>query len=132
MSTMNLTIDKDSNGNAILMKNSQTVTTITIKNDKNMNIDVGAGFGTGAFICSFKTFAEVNGAKGSLTGTWNRSVPNTQPSTEFSIATSGTTGILVTDTDDVADDQMFFSVQVDDGGTIYDSDPELKVKKIGG
>ncbi len=112
--------------------NGKVVTSVTIKKNQDMVINIGTGFGTTAYINSFSLFTEVSGTKGTTIGTWNRTTPTIQPSTEMSITTNGTTGILVTDTDTVTDDQVFFAVQVTDSGTVYTTDPELKVKKMTG
>jgi hypothetical protein len=131
MSNVQLNVRRDANGNVALYKNNQEVTSVEIKKDVSMQIGVGDGFTAGANVASFSLFNNVSGAKGTAIGTWSRTNPTVQPSAEISIAADGAAAIVVTDTDTKTVDELFyFSIQVQDGTTTYDTDPELKVKKI--
>lgn len=130
MSNIKLDVQRDASGNVALYKNKKVVTLVEIKKDVNMEVDIGSGFNPGATVSAFSLFTNTSGAKGSIIGTWSRSAPSTQPSTEVSIAASGAAAIVVTDTDTTVDEEMFFfSIQVTDGAATYDTDPELRVKK---
>lgn len=130
MSNIKLNVQRDANGVVALYKNNKAVTSVEIKKDVDMEIDVGDGFGAAARVSAFSLFTNVNGAKGAGIGTWTRQAPTVQPSTEIAIAANGDAGVKVTDTDTTVDEELFFfSVQVTDGAAVYDTDPELKVKK---
>ena len=133
MSNVKLDVRRDSNGHVALFKNNKEVTSVEIKKDVNMEIEIGTGFTTGAAVSSFSLFTNVSGGKGTPIGTWNRNNPTAQPSTEIAIAPDGAAAIVVTDTDTKNVDELFyFSIQVTDGTATYDTDPELRVKKLGG
>lgn len=130
METIQLLVNLTSTGTVTLTKDGKIVTTVTIEKDKDMAISIGTGFGKTAFVSTFSIYHETSGSKGTIIGSWNSTTPSSQPSNEMSVATFGNTGIMITDTNTVADDTVFFSVQVKDGSNVYNSDPELKVKKM--
>jgi len=133
MSNVKLNVKRDAAGTVALFKNNKEVTSVEIKKDVNMEIEIGTGFNTGAQVSAFSLFNNVNGTKGSFIGTWKRMTPTDQPSPELFIETEGSTAIQVTDTDSKSVDALFFfSVQVTDGKATYDTDPELRVKKLNG
>lgn len=133
----NVTIDArlGADGKAYLYgSNNKIVTQVEIKKNTNMEITIGTGFSPTAAITKF-TLYDVNadGTKNtaSVVGTWNRSAPTVPASTEISIAAKDAGAIEVTDTDSQPNDELFFfSITVTDGGSHYDSDPQLKVKKM--
>lgn len=133
MSNVQLNVQKSPSGTVALFEKGQEVTSVEISQNVKMEIDIGTGFTSGATVSGFSLFNNVNGAKGRSIGNWSRATPNDQPSPEISIAVDGATGIQVTDTDTTTEDELFyFSIQVADGNEVYDTDPELKVKKIRG
>ena len=133
MSNEILDVNLDSQGNANLTKDGKIVTLVEIEKDKDMEINIGTGFGSAALISGFKLYNNISGNKGSIIGSWYRIDPSSQPSSEISIATSGGKSIQVTDTNTLASDALFyFGVEVTDDGTVYPTDPELRVKKITG
>jgi len=133
MSNEILDVNLDSQGNANLTKDDKIVTLVEIEKNKDMEINIGTGFGGTALISGFKLYNNSGGNKGSIIGSWYRINPGSQPSSEISIATSGGKSIQVTDTNTLADDALFFfGVEVTDDGTVYPTDPELRVKKITG
>ena len=133
MSNIKLTAECDEKGTMALYKNKKVVTKVKIQKDVNMEIGVGEGFDGGAKVSAFSLFENINGAKGKSIGTWTRTKPSDQPSTEISVDEDGPAAILVTDTDHQDYDGLFFfSVEVTDDNASYDTDPELQVKKLGG
>ena len=114
--------------------NNKIVTQVEIKKNTNMEISIGTGFSGTAEITSFTLYGvKADGTKdvGNCLGTWLRTAPTTPPTTEVSVAATAGGAIEVTDTDSQPNDELFFfSIRVTDGGANYDSDPQLKVKKL--
>jgi hypothetical protein len=130
MGKIKVDVCKNTDGNVYLEQNNQVVTSITIKGDKDLEIGIGNGFGAAAQVDSLTLYNLSGGGKGTAIGTWSRSNPSSQPSTYVSISGDGN-GILVEDTNTVADQDVFFSVTATDNGQSYDTDPELIIKKKG-
>ena len=131
MSKIKLKVKKAADGTVGLYKNKKLVTSVEIKKDVHMEIDVGSGFNEGAFVSVFSLFENVRKRKGKSLGDWKRSNPSVQPSTEINVAITSPTAILVTDVNTKEEDgDFFFGVTVMDGQQPYETDPELKVKKI--
>jgi hypothetical protein len=131
MSNVKLNVKRDASGHVALYKNKKEVTSVEIKKNVKMKINIGDGFNAGATVSSFSLFENVRGTKGNDIGTWDRTNPATQPSDEIDVAADGAAAIVVTDTDRSTVDELFyFSIQVTDGKKTYDTDPELKVKRV--
>jgi hypothetical protein len=130
--TITIQINHDDKGNVTFTENGSTATQLEISSDQNLAIQLGTGFsGKGAQITSMELFTDVNHAKGTVVGTWQRVSPSNQPSAELSITENGN-NILVNDTNTTsADDCFFFAVTATDGTNSYSSDPELRVRKTG-
>jgi len=133
VSKVTLDVNLGPHGKVVLTEGHKPVTLVEIRKDRDMLIEIGTGFGTGANVSAFGLFHTKEGRKGSSIGTWRRTEPGTQPSSILSVSSSGPAAIVVKDTDTTNEDGLFFfSVHVTDGSQVFDTDPELKVKKIGG
>lgn len=133
----NVTIDArlGSDGKSYLYgNNNKIVTEVEIKKNTDMVITIGSGFSNTAEISKFVLYPVLaDGTKDSANpiGTWQRGNPTQEPTDYVSIAAATAGGVQVTDTDGHTNDGLFFfSITVADGGANYDSDPQLKVKKI--
>jgi hypothetical protein len=130
--TTKIKINHDDQGNVTFTQNGQTPGLLEISGDNNLEVKLGTGFsGSGAKILSMELFTDVNHGKGSSIGTWERSNPSVQPTTDMEIEKKGS-HIVVNDTNQTgSDDYYFFAITATDGTNNYSSDPELKVRKTG-
>jgi len=128
--TTKIKINHDGNGNVTFTQNGQTPSNLEISGDNNLEIKLGTGFsGSGSKVTQMEVFTDVDHGKGNSLGTWLRSDPTTQPTTDMVISKKGH-HIMVDDNNSTgADDLYFFSVTATDGTNEYSSDPELRVKK---
>ena len=130
--TTKIKINHDDQGNVTFTQNGQTPGLLEISSDNNLEVKLGTGFsGNGAKILSMELFNDANHGKGTSIGTWERSNPSVQPSSDMEIEKKGS-HIVVNDTNATrTDDFYFFAITATDGTRNYSSDPELKVRKTG-
>lgn len=131
-STTKIKINHDGEGNVTFTENGNKPRDLEISGDNNLEIKLGTGFsGSNAKITGMELFTDVNHAKGTCIGTWLRTDPTKQPSSDMEIKKKDH-HIVVNDTNaSGSDDCYFFSVTATDGTNSYSSDPELRVKKTG-
>jgi hypothetical protein len=91
------------------------------------------GFPSNAKVTSISVYQNttVNGAnaKGPLIGTWNASNPSVEPESELSFSVDERGVVSIEDTDEDADETLWYGVTVSDGTSTWSADPELIVKK---